>query len=177
MKYYLVANFNNDSNAYIEELQKRISKKYKLSNDFPKPSITLEILESPDLDKLTNAIEEALRTYKKFKIKLNSGRFYNSGSKTVELKVESEGYIVKLARKLNETFIKHGFSVKELEDNPEFFIQLINSNTVPKDFTSLANTAEELDTKLLITVDKLELLKTLNNRKKVVVKSYAFKTF
>lgn len=177
MKYYLVALFNEDSNSYIESIQKKICKKYKLNYDFPKLCIPLEVLENPDIDKLGPIIEEILKPYKKFKIKLNNGRFFNSTFKSVELKVENEGYIVRLARKLNVTLKKNGYEVKGNVENPQIFIPLINTNYVPKDFNFTSDTLSELDTTKLPTVDKLELWKTINSKKKAVVKSFPFKSF
>jgi len=182
MKYYLVALLDEDSYTYVEKIQKSLSNKYKLYHDLPTLHITLEVVGDPDVDKLSTIINEILKPYKKFKVSVNGAICFNPPHKSVNLKIDEEGYIIRLAKKINSKLSEAGFIVRESIENWDLHISLANTNyaarewSVPE-FNAACDATKQKDIKALLRIDRIELWKPINNKKKMVVKSFPLRSF
>jgi 2'-5' RNA ligase len=182
MKYYLVALFDVESYGAMEKIQKSICQKYKLSKNVPMLHITLETVEDPDIDKLSRVITDILKPYKKFKVETNGIISFDPPYKSVNLKVENKGYIIRLARTINDTLKLHGFNVKEHVDNWDLHIPLASANYTSKEWSSRDYVAASSETKKdgfyrMSRVDRIELWKSVNNRKETLIKSFPLRDF
>lgn len=65
--------------------------------------ITLEVIEDPNINKLEEVIEKIIKPYKKFKVEINGAICFDPPYKSVNLKIENKGYIMRLARIINDT--------------------------------------------------------------------------
>jgi 2'-5' RNA ligase len=182
MRYYLVALFNNDSYKEIEQIQKNICKKYKLYKNLPVLHITLEVIGDPDINKLDEILTKILKAYKRFKIEVSDALSFDEPYKSVNLKVESKGYINRLARVINDKLKLHGFEVRDSIDNSNLHISLANTNYAIREWSKNEYVAASSTTKKdgfykLATIDKVELWKSVNNKKEMVIKSYPLREF
>jgi hypothetical protein len=182
MKYYLVATFDNESYRAMETIQKDICKKYKLYKNNPTLHITLETVEDPNIDKLTAVINDILKPYKKFKVETSGIICFDPPYKSVNLKIENKGYIIRLARTLNETLKLHGFNVRENIENWDLHVSLANTNYAVREWTSreyvaACNNAKKDGFYRLAKIEKIELWKPINNKKEMLVKSFPLRDF
>lgn len=182
MRYYLVALFDDDSYKEIEQIQKSICKKYKLYKNLPTLHVTLEVIGDPNIDKLDEVLTKILKAYKKFKIEVSDVICFDEPYKSVNLRVESKGYINRLARVINDTLKLHGFEVRENIVNWDLHISLANTNYAIREWSKNEYAAACSTTKRegfykLATVNKVELWKPINNKKDMVVKSYPLREF
>ncbi|GLC30324.1 2'-5' RNA ligase family protein [Clostridium omnivorum] len=182
MKYYLVALFDNESHEAMESIQKNVCRKYKLSKNTPILHITLEAVEDPDFEKLYRVICDILKPYKKFKIETTGVLCSEPPYKSVNLKIENKGYIIRLARTINDTLRLHGFNVKENADNFNLHVSLGSTNYPNKEWSNKEYVAASLNTKSqtpywLAKVDRIELWKATNNKKDMLVKSFPLKDY
>lgn len=182
MKYYLVALFDVDSYAYAEKIQKELCKKYKLYNDLPTLHITLEIIGDPDIEKLSSLISSIIKPYKKFKVSMDGAICFDPPHKSVNLKIENKGYIMRLVRKINTTLKENGFDVRENIDFWDLHISLANTNYAVREWSSseyvaACNAVKESGFINLLKIDKIELWKPINNKKKMVVKSFPLRDY
>lgn len=182
MRYYLVALFDNDSYKEIEQIQKSICKKYKLYKNLPMLHITLEVIGDPDIDKLDEVLTKILKAYKKFKIEVSDVICFDEPYKSVNLRVESKGYINRLARVINDTLKLHGFEVRETINSWDLHISLANTNYAIREWSKNEYAAACLAAKQdgfykLATVNKVELWKPINNKRDMVIKSYPLREF
>lgn len=182
MRYYLVALFDNDSYKEIEQIQKSICKKYKLYKNLPTLHVTLEIIGDPDINKLDEVLTKILRDYKRFKIEVSDVICFDEPYKSVNLKVESKGYINRLARIINDTLRLHGFEVRDSIDNWDLHISLANTNYAIREwskteYAAACTSARKDGFYKLATIDKIELWKPINSKKEMVVKSYSLREF
>lgn len=182
MKYYLVALFDKDSYFYIQRIQKNICRKYKLYKNVPMLHITLEIIENPDLEKLTKIISDILKPYKKFKVQINDVSI-DSFYKSINLKIENKGYIIRLARQINEILKLHKFNVKESLNDINLKVLLANTNYQMREsnFKEHNNTFHENikveNTCKMVKIDRIELWKAVNNKKEVILKNFPLRDF
>lgn len=182
MRYYLVALFDKDSYSYIEEIQRSICKKYKIYKNMPMLHITLEIVGDPDVEKLNKIISDILKPYKKFKVEVNGAICFDPPYKSVNLKIENKGYIIRLARKINETLKLHGFDVRENIDGWDLHISLANTNYAIREWSSKEYIAACESTKKenihrMAKIDRIELWKPINNKREMTIKSFPLKSF
>lgn len=182
MKYYLVALFDQDSYSSMERIQKNICKKYKIYKNIPTLHITLETIEDPDIDKLTKIISDVLKPYKKFKVETNGVICFDPPYKSVNLKIESKGYIARLTRNINDTLKLHGFNVRENIDNWDLHVSLANTNYAIKEWSSkeyiaACDLAKKDGFYKLAKIEKIELWKPINNKKEMLVKSFPLRDY
>lgn len=182
MKYYLVALFDSESYAAIEGIQKNICRKYKLNKNAPMLHIPLEAIEDPDFDKLYKVIYDILKPYKKFKVETNGVISSDPPYKAVNLKIEDKGYIIRLARTINDTLRLHGFNVKENTDNFNLHVSLGSTNYPNKEwanreYVAASSNAKAPDSYRLAKIDKIELWKSTNNKKEMLIKSFPLKDY
>lgn len=182
MKYYLVALFNEESYCYMEQVQKRLCKKYKIYKSYPMLHITLEVIEDPEIEELSKLISSILKPYKKFKVMIDGTICFQPPYKSVNLRVESKGYIIRLMRHINDKLKMHGFKVRENIDNWDMHVSLANTNYAMrewsnKEYLSACQATKDEDIKMMATIEKIELWKPINNRKEMMVKSFPLRDF
>lgn len=180
MKYYLVAMFDKESNEYLEQVQKNLCKKYKLYKSLPLLYITLEVINDPDLEKLDKILTDILKPYKKFKVMLNGAECSNSAQKFANLKIENKGYIMRLSRLFNDRLKLYGFDIKSNAASHDLTIALTGSIFRNKEDNAKEKNSELVryeDLSRMLTIDRLELWKNVNNRKEMVVKKYPLRDY
>lgn len=182
MKYYLVALFDAESYNAMEVIQKNICKKYKTYKNIPMLHISLEIIEDPDIDKLSDIINSILKPYKKFKVETSGVICFDPPYKSVNLKIESKGYIIRLARAINEKLKDHGFNVRENIENWDLHVSLANTNYASREWSSREYVAACNSTKQdgfyrLAKIERIELWKPINNKREMLVKSFPLKDY
>lgn len=182
MKYYLVALFDAESYSDVEGIQKNICQKYRLHKNVHTLHITLEIIEDPDIDKLTKVMGDILKPYKKFKVETNGLISFEPSYKSINLKIEGKGYIIRLARTINDTLKLHGFNVRENLTNFDLHVSLANTNYAVKEWTGKEYVAASSNSKQngfykLVKVNRIELWKSTNNKKDMLVKSFPLRDF
>ena len=182
MKYYLVALFDQESYSYVEGLQKELSKKYKLYKNLPMLHITLEVVDEPDLEKLSKVVEEILKPYKRFKVEINGAMCFDPPYKSVSLKVENKGYVVRLERLLNENLRLHGFKVRDSINDWDLHVSLANPNFAKREWSSreyvaACSTAKKENIYKMAKIDRVEIWKPVNNKKDMVVHSFKLKDY
>lgn len=182
MKYYLVAVFDKESYSKMEVLQKRLCNKYKIYKNIPTMHITLEVIEDPDLEKLQRIVGDILKPYKKFKVETSGVICFDPPYKSVNLKVENKGYIIRFARIFNETLKLHGFNVRQNIDNWDLHIALANTNYAIREWSSseyvaACNAAKKEGFNNMALVDRIEIWKPINNKKEMLVKSYNLRDY
>lgn len=183
MKYYLVATFDSESHTFVDRLQRNITRKYKLhhNHNLNTHHIILEVIDDPDFEKLDALIEKVIKPYKKFKVEINNSISFDPPNKCVNLKVESKGYIIRLARNINDTLKLSGFNVRDHFNNIDLFVPIANTPQNAKhwfkDPNSINKSFVNPNSKLLAKIDGFELWKATNNRKRVLIKSYNLRQF
>lgn len=182
MKYYLVALFDDESTNFIEGIQRNLCRKFKLNRNMPAFHITLDVVGDPDLGKLIEVVNDIIKPYKKFKVQINEAVCFNPPYKAANLRVEGKGYIMRLARCINDTLKLHGFDVKDNGDNMELYVNLLNSNLSGKDSSicELAASSENVKREQIMKmtkIDRIELWKQTNSRKEAVVKRFPLREF
>lgn len=182
MKYYLVALFDNDSYSFMEELQRNLCKKYKINRSSSAFHITLEVVGNPDIDKLTKIIEDIIKPYKKFKVHINGAMCFNPPHKSVNLNIESKGYIARLVRHINDTLKLHGFEVRDNIHEWDFNVNLASPNYAVREWKNdeynvAFECAKKEDIFRMAKVDRIELWKQINNKKEMAVKTFPLREF
>ncbi|WP_055669901.1 2'-5' RNA ligase family protein [Desnuesiella massiliensis] len=182
MRYYLVALFDEESYKTIEPIQRNICRKYKLYKNLPMLHITLEIIEDANIEKLDYVLSDLLKSYKRFKVELSDVICFDEPYKSVNLKVESKGYIKRLARTINDTLKLYGFNVRDTIDGWDLHVSLANTNYAIREwskneYASACGNAKNNGFYRMARIDRIELWKPINNKKEMVVKSYPLKTF
>lgn len=182
MKYYLVALFDEESQKSMEEIQRKISKKYKIYRSIPAIHLTLEVIDNPNLEKLIPIIQEVLKPYKRFKVSVNGTLCFDPPYKSVNLKIENKGYAIRISRNLNETLKLSGFNVRENIDKWDLHVSLANTNYASREWSNKEYNAACEVTKMenmnkMATVDRIELWKPINNKKEMIVKSFPLREY
>lgn len=184
MKYYLIADFTKESYSNIENVQRYACKKYKLYKKIQNLHIVLETIEEPNLEKLDKILLEQIKPYKKFKVELNSNLTYDNNQKTVALKVQNKGYIIRILRNLIEKLHYNGFKVYPSisEENCNLYIPLANGNYQVKNLFE-QKTPENLDIlsksagTSFFRIQGFELCKFNGYKKTSVIKTYPLRDF
>lgn len=184
MKYYLVALFDDQSYQNIEKIQKDACRKNKVFKNIPTLHITLEVIgdPEPDMEKLNGLISDSIKNYKKFKVESTGLVSFEQPYKSVNLKIESKGYIIRLARVINETLEEHGFNVIQSIADLDLHVPLTNLNFNPKEcsakeYEEAYDKAKKEDFHMMATINRLELWKVINSKKEIVVKNFPFRSF
>jgi len=180
MKYYLVALFDKNSNEHVEQIQKNICRKYKLYKSIPLLYITLEIIGDPDVEKLSRIVSDVIKPYKKFKVCISGAECSNAALKFANLKVENKGYIVRLTRHFNEKLKMNGFDVKENNIEQDINIPLTGSFFHNKEVMNKENSSENIkneNVNRMVTIDRIELWKNVNNKKDMMVKKFQLREY
>lgn len=181
MKYYIVALFDDNSYETITPIQKNLSKKFKGNRHSPQPYIALDILDNPNMDKLSMVLEKVIKPYKKFKIELCDDVIINEHMKTINLKILNEGYIKKINRSLKDTLALYGIHSKESQAD-SLALSLANLTYFSRDSKKFKNdVACDLVTNakknITLKVNKFEIWKVSNNKRETCLKSYTLKAF
>lgn len=181
MKYSLVALFDNESNKLIEMTQKNLCRKHKLYKTNRQFCIELQSFIDPNLDKLNKIVLDALAPYKKFKVQINPNLYLDKSLKTINLKVESRGYITRINRNITDTLSLSGFNIN-LDQNNELYISIANSNystrkTLANEAPSAFTYKDEDMSYDFAKINRLELWKFTNNKKEVLVKDYHLREY
>lgn len=182
MKYYLVALFDEESQKSMEEMQRKISKKYKIYRSTPAIHLTLEVVDNPNLEKLIPIIQDVLKPYKRFKVSVNGALCFDSPYKSVNLKIENKGYAIRISRNLNEILKLSGFNVRENIDKWDLHVALANTNYAAREWSNKEYNAACEVTKMenvskMATIDRIELWKPINNKKEMIVKSFPLREY
>ncbi|AZV58872.1 2'-5' RNA ligase family protein [Clostridium sp. AWRP] len=182
MKYYLVALFDKDSYSYIEHIQRNICRKYRLYKNIPPLHITLGAVENPDIEKFTKIVSDILKPYKKFKVKVNESICFNQSCKSVNLKVENKGYVIRLARQINETLKLYKFDVRDNGNNGGLHTVLANTNysikeLTSKEYVSACNNGKKDEIYKMARIDRIALWKPINNRKEALIRNFPLRDF
>ncbi|WP_061316669.1 2'-5' RNA ligase family protein [Clostridium botulinum] len=182
MKCYLVALFDKEDYYKIEKIQRDISKKYKIYRNLPMLHITFEVIEDPNINKLEEVIEKIIKPYKKFKVEINGAICFDPPYKSVNLKIENKGYIMRLARIINDTLKLHGFKVRENIENWDLHVSLANTNFASrewsaKEYISACSNLKGVGMHEMAKIDRIEIWKPINNKKEMVIKSFPLKEF
>jgi len=101
MKYYLVALLDEGYTNEILDIQKNISKKYKLYKNSSNFYIPLGSVSSIEIEKLDELVTKIIHPYKKFKVGIDNNLMLSEDLSTLNLKVEDKGYINRISRKFN----------------------------------------------------------------------------
>ena len=182
MKYYLVALFEKESYSKMEIMQKKLCQRYKLYKNVPVLHITLEVIDDPDIEKLSKIINDMLKPYKKFKVETNGVVSFDPSYKSVNLKIENKGYITRFARQFNDTLKLHGFKVRNNGDNYDLHVALANSNYpirewANNEYIAACDTTKKQGIFKLSKIDRIELWKATNNKREMVIKSFPLKEY
>ncbi|MGE5628152.1 MAG: 2'-5' RNA ligase family protein [Solirubrobacterales bacterium] len=178
MKYYLVALLDKNSNEHLEQVQRNICKKYKLFKGTPLLYIPLEVIGDPDVDKLSRVVSDIVKPYKKFKVSINGAECSNSAMKFANLKIENKGYIVRLTRHFNEKLKMNGFDVKENHQEHQLCIPLSGNLFHSKESVKDNNdNVKNENINRMVTIDRIELWKNVNNKKDMLVKKFQLREY
>lgn len=180
MQYYLVALFDNKSYNLIEPIQKALSKKYNLYKDLPKLHITLTVIEDPNIESLNKALQNILSSYSKFKVELKDVICFGEPFKSVNLKVNSNGFIKELSRILCKKLKELGFNVTNNPDTWDLHVSLANTNFAKRiwDKAEFESACEKVKTEgfyNIAEIESLELWKPINDEKEMVVLKFPLK--
>lgn len=181
MKYTLVALFDNESNKLIEVTQKSLCKKYKLYKTSQQFYIPIQSIIDPELEKFNKIVLDAISPYKKFKVQINPNFYLDKSQKTINLRVENRGYITRIARNITDTLSLSGFNVN-VDKCQDLFISIANSNyTLRKTLSAEAPnalTSKDEDVSFDFgKINRLELWKSVNNKREVLVKDYPLREY
>ncbi|KOF57543.1 MULTISPECIES: hypothetical protein [Clostridium] len=184
MKYCLIAEFTKESYSNIEDVQRYACKKYKLYKRLQNLHIMLETMDEPNLDKLDKIMLEQIKPYKKFKVKVEPNLVYDNDQKAVALKVEQQGYIIRIIRNLCEKLSYNGFKLhcKYPEDLYNLYIPIANGNYQTKNFFQqndqvAADVLEKSVGTSFFKIQGFKLCKLTGYKKISVIKSYPLKDY
>lgn len=150
--------------------------------------IALEVVENPDLEKFSKVVSDILKPYKKFKVEMGS-IYFDQLYKSINLKVENKGYIIRLTRQINEILKLHRFNVKENLCNIDLKILLANTNYQMKEWNTKEHNTKEHNHNIVFEnikiegahkmarIDRMALWKPVNSKKEIVVKYFPLRDF
>ncbi|MEG0774019.1 hypothetical protein [Clostridium sp.] len=181
MKYYIVALLDEDSSTDIAGIQKNISKKYKLYKNISSLYIPLGSVSNMDFDKLDELVTKIISPYKKFKIGIDNTLSLSEDLNTINLRIEDKGYINRISRNLLDTLSLHGITVKDFNSNT-FNIPLSTANHSVRKASSnnsliIDSSKDKEDFFKFVKINRLEIWKSLSNKKDSLVKSYILKDY
>jgi hypothetical protein len=180
MKYHLVALFDNDSNKLIEVTQRNLCRKHKLHKiNQQQFFIPIQTVIDPDIDKLNKIVLDTLAPYKKFKVRINPNICLDKSLKTINLKIDNQGYIIRIARNISDTLSLSGFNVKP-DYEKELYIALASANYNLR--KSLEDQSQAMDSTEdssynFAKITHLQLWKSVNNKKEMLVKDYPLRDY
>ncbi|OFI06596.1 hypothetical protein CLOACE_09380 [Clostridium acetireducens DSM 10703] len=174
MKYYLVALFDKNSYAYIKNVQRDLCKKYKFYKNPLGFHVTLSVIEDPDIDKLSLIINDIIKPYKKFKVGINLNCCLNNNQKYIGLPVKNKGYIATITRNINEDLLLKGFNFKNSNIDNLFIPLCYSGYNNSKGYNLKYSDEENL---FMVKVDRIELWKSINSRKEIMVKRFTLRDF
>lgn len=183
MKYYLVALFDDESYSNIEKVQKNICKKYRLYKNMPVLHLTLEVIEEPkNVEETCRIVRDILKPYKKFKISIDGAICFDAPYRSVNLKVQNKGYIMRLTRQINDRLGLCGFKVREDVEDWDLHISLANTNYATrqwsnKEYTAACEIVKEMDIQNSVIVKEIQLWKPINNKKEMIVERFPLKDY
>lgn len=182
MRYYLVALFDKESCLSIEELQKSLCKKYRLYKSSCALHITLDIVGNPDMDKLDKVLTDIINPYKKFKVQINGAMCFSPPYKSIALRIENKGYIIRIARLINETLRLYGFEVIDNAQKFDLHVDLADTNSAVREwsadkYSAACENAKKEEVFKTAKIDRIELWKSINSKKDIVIKSYVLRDF
>jgi hypothetical protein len=182
MKYNLVALFDNDSNKLIEVTQKNLCRKYKLHKvNQQQFFIPIQTVIDPDIDKFNKIVMDTLAPYKKFKVRIAPNICLDKSLKTVSLKIDTKGYIIRIARNISDTLSLSGFNIKP-DYEKELHIALASSSynlrkSLNQDEQTTAIDKIEDSSYNFAKITHLQLWKSVNNKKEMLVRDYPLREY
>lgn len=179
MKYYIVALFDEETYETIQPIQKNMSKKFKGSRNSPCPFIPILSFDSSDIENIDATVKKILKPYKSFRIDALNSVSASDSNKSVNLKIDNKGYIVKIANELEDFLSLGGINLKRYTN---LFVFLANCNYVPKDLKKQIvklNFPDLFDSEdiLKLRIKKFEIWKGPLTKKVCTLKSYELKEF
>lgn len=178
MKYYVVALLDKDSYDELTPIKRKFSKKFKANRHSPIPFIALNVIDTSNIEKVSQVVEKVIKPYKKFKVELNNNVSVSESLKTVNLQIQDRGYIKKIYSALKENFELNGLNVKYTADK-DISISLATLNHVNKNIDNDV-ACDENDSFLqnqTYKVSKLEVWRLSNNKKEICLKSFPLRNF
>jgi len=177
MKYYIAAVLGKESNNYVNHIQRRVCKKFKLYRNNARLHIILEVADGPnDLQKVFQIIESVIKPYKKFKVLMDNNISCDGENKTVNIKIEDKGYIIRLARQISEKLKIYGFNTKGNINNINLNIKLGNMGHNTKENSKVYIDDKE-DNKIAVLVEKIDVMKSQNGKSDSILKSFTLREF
>lgn len=178
MKYYVVALFDDDSYDVIQPIQRKFSKKFRANRNSPTPFIALDVVESPNIEKITPVIEKVLKPYKQFKIELCENVSVSDSLRTLNLEVQNRGYIKKIHTALTDNFELNGLNVKfsPTEELGLSLATIYNYNKNSNNYVACDNN-ENVENSIKLKVNRLEIWKLAPNKKEMCMKSFPLRSF
>lgn len=182
MKFHLVALFDIDSNKLIENTQRNLCRKYKLHKISQRHFfIPIQTVIDPDIEKFNKIVSDTLAPYKKFKVRINPNICLDKSLKTINLKIDNQGYINRIARNISDTLCLSGFNIKPDNEN-ELQIALANASynlrkSLGGDDGTTAITKTEEASFSFAKIIGLQLWKSANNKKDTLVKDYPLRDY
>ncbi|MBA5851719.1 2'-5' RNA ligase family protein [Clostridium sp. cel8] len=182
MRYYLVALFDKESYSYMERIQRSMCRKYRLYKHMPVLHITMAVIDDPDIEKLSKIISKLLDPYKNFKVEINGAICFDPPYKSVNLKIEKKGYIIRLARQINDLLKSYKFNVKYNIDTWDLHVALANTNYAIREWSSreyiaACHAAKKENIHKMVTVNRLALWKPINNKREMLVKNFQLREY
>ncbi|WP_125154139.1 2'-5' RNA ligase family protein [Clostridium rectalis] len=182
MKYYLVALFDDKSYSYIENIQRKICKRYRTYRNLPMLHITLEVIDDPNIHELSKIVTDIIKPYKRFKVMLDGTICFDPPYKSVNLKISNKGYITRLSRNINDNLKSRGFKVRDNIENWDLHVSLANTNYAAREWSNREYVAacqwmKRECINRMATIKAIELWKPINNKKEMVVKSFPLRDF
>lgn len=177
MKYYLVGILDKESYIKIEEFQKKLGDKYDLFDSLPMLHMTLEVIESNNIESVFSLIEEYMVGQKKLVLDSIGFNCFDPPFKSVNVHVKKTDSIMSLIKGLNSFLKSNKISVRENIDDWDLHISLANVYFSKRSWSqgeyqsacSLMN-SYKFEDKLII--DSVELWKPVNNKEEMVLKSF-----
>lgn len=181
MKYYVVALFDDNSYEILHPIQRKYSKKFRANRTSPTPFIALDIIDTPNIEKITPVIEKVLKPYKQFKVQLCDNVSISDSLRTLNLEVENRGYIKKIYTALTDSFELHGLNVK-FTPKEDLGLSLATVSNINKDNKSPGNyvacdESNKEETAPVLKVNRLEIWKLTPNKREMCIKSFPLRSF
>lgn len=182
MRYYLVALLDKESNLLVEAMQRNLCRKYRFHKNVASLYIPVEAVGDPDMEKLIKVIVDMMKPYKKFKVELGEFVDVDINSRTVNINIINKGYICRIVRNINEMLRLHGFDVKERSEKTDLCITIAGASYSHKELSEKqialnweAESSE--DVHKMVKVDRIELWKSLNNKKDMLIRSFQLREY
>ncbi|WP_244834124.1 hypothetical protein [Clostridium sp. BJN0001] len=179
MKYYIVALFDEKTYETILPIQRNMSRKFKGSRNSPCPFIPILSFDNNDIEHVDSIVKKIISPHKSFRIDALNSVSASESKKSINLKIDNKGYIVKIANELEDFLSLSGINVKRYNN---LYVSLANCNYVPKDLKKQIvklNFPElfDKDNILKLRIKKFEIWKTPLVKKVYSLKNYELKSF